>query len=271
LVEILIPDLKGKLTTAEFVAKMLEKQGSEANSSLKICQESRKFGCALDTEACKQITSAHDWCMKSFEAKNVSYANLQEAHDELVDDWENTTSALEQCSAESLKLAKQLEEEVATVKRLEKQVSDQRQEHERKLSVCENKVGSLQTVIDSVHDDLVCLGGSRNCSFEAGKYWCVPRFFTRSMCLMEALAGHEVFKIPLCGLLGDRTISHLNWRQFIKDNPIVAVVLIFTMIFASIGFVTTFVIILWCVVIYRRRRGSMNIPQSSAGKGSSEV
>jgi hypothetical protein len=85
---------------------------------------------------------------------------------------------------------------------------------------------------------------------------------------MEAQAGHEVFGVPLCTLLGDRTLSGLDWRRFVASNPLVASLLIFIMIFAVIGFVTSFVAILWCVIVCRRRKRSSgyapNIDQGAA-------
>ena len=242
------------LVTDELVT--LKRQKADVDSNLAICTNSRQFGCALDTEACKQLSTSLDLCTRSFSAKNVSFQNLQSAHDELVDDWENVTATLDQCTDDSTKLAEKLEAESKLVISLRQQVLDQKEDHDGKLQTCEEKAGSMRAVIESVQDNLKCLDTSKNCSFEAGKYWCLPRFFTRSLCLSEAQTGHEIFGVSVCELLGDLTVANLNWRRFVKNNPLISVFFIFTLIFAIIGFISSTILITWCVVKYRRRRRS---------------
>ena len=249
----------------------LKRQKDEAESGLTVCKNSRQFGCALDTEACRQLSTTHDLCVQSLKAKNISFQTLQDAHEELVDDWENVTATLDQCNDDSVKMVGELKTASALVVELRRQVADQQEDHDRKLQTCEDKAESLQIVVESVQDDLKCLDQSKNCSFEAGKYWCLPRFFTNSLCLMEAQTGQEVFGVSICGLLGDRTMGSLNWGQFVKNNPLVATFLIFLMIFATIGFVCTAVIITWCVVRCRRRKRSSSFTLKRDATADSKV
>ena len=223
------------------------------NISLKSCTDSRSFGCQLDTQACRKVQTSLDDCLAGWGKKNVSYTTLETACNELNSDWENTTKTLDVCEG----LLRTSDETVAelqeSLRASHQATADLKAGHEKELQKCKDRISVCQGVVDSVHTDLRCMQDHPNCTYESGKYLCLPRFYTASLCLIVPQTGQEFFHLGQCNLLGDASIYHLALTNFVAGNPWVATTLILLCFFATLGFLATFVAALWVVSRYRRR------------------
>jgi hypothetical protein len=209
-----------------------------------------------------------DGCLQNLNDKNVSYYELKEDCDNLTEDWENVTFELESCTVKSTKLSESLAIETALVSALKGEVSALKKLDEEKTRNYRASLAELLAVMYSVQDDIKCMVGTPNCSFEAGKYWCLPRIYQSSICLIEKQMGQEVFGMSLCPLLGDNTIYNLDWAQFVRRNPRTTTFLLLTLVFATIGLLVALLGCSWGLIWILRRR---LLPENIHLEPSSEV
>jgi hypothetical protein len=234
-------------------------------------RSSRKYGCEVDKLACTQAQNALGACTAALTAKSDSYNGLKEDCDELSGEWENITSSLATCSQSEEQLGKDLAAQRSSLTDCQKSIEEFKKESGKSLAACESRSATLGAVIDSIQEDLKCLEGTPNCSFEAGKYLCLPRIMTSTLCLKTSVSGQELFGLGQCQLLGDSTVWHLNPRRFVRDNPYVVTLLIFTALFAIIGFICSLVICLWCVIICRKKRRTTKFRVAAPAPGSTNT
>ncbi len=217
-------------------------------------RSSQKYGCEVDKLACSQTQNALGACTAALTAKSDSYNNLKEDCDELSEEWENVTSSLATCLQGEEQLDKDLAAHRLALSECQQSIEDFKRDSGESLAASESRSATLGAVVDSIQEDLKCLGGTPNCSCEAGKYLCLPRIMTSTLCLKVSVSGQELFGLEQCQLLGDPTVWYLSPRPFARENPYVVTLLIFTTLFATIGFVCSFIICLWCVIICRKKR-----------------
>jgi hypothetical protein len=194
--------------------------------------------------------------------KNKSFDILKEECDELMEDWEKLTVEQESCIFNQTSLEDRLERKENRVEFLTKELGRAHSDCATRVEACERKSAELQGVVATIQDDLLCLEETANCSYEAGKYTCLPRFFFDVLCMSEERVGQEVFQIRPCLLMGDATLKSIPWGSFIRENPVTSTLVIFGLIFATIGFLTVFLVGLWCVIVCRiktsNKRGKKN-------------
>ena len=229
------------------------------NRTLSGCELNRSYGCEVDREACRRLQDDLGSCRRGWLAKNSSYSSLKSDCDDLNESWEDATTDLEACRTEKTELGKLYNSTLVSIVISTANFTKSLSQCKFELLKQQNDSHELRAVLDVVHDDLKCLDGTPNCSYEAGKYMCLPRIYYPHLCSTKAQVGQNVFGISLCNLVGDLTISTLDWTAFIRINPKVAILLILLFIFACIGMVSSFVLILWCVVVCRIKRRSYQV------------
>jgi len=234
-------------------------------------RSSRKYGCEVDKLACVQAQNALGACTAALTAKSDSYNGLKEDCDELSEEWENVTSSLATCSQSEEQLDKDLAAQKSAYSDCQQNIEKFRKESGESLAACESRSATLGAVVDSIQEDLKCLEGTPNCSFEAGKYLCLPRIMTSTLCLKMSAAGQELFGLDQCQLLGDSSVWNLSPRQFARENPYTVSLLIFVALFAIIGFICTFIICLWCVIICRKKRRTTKFRVATPAPGSTNT
>lgn len=226
------------------------------------CRSSRKYGCDVDRAACTQTQNDLKTCNSSLTVKNKSFDILKVECDELMEDWEKLTVEQESCLFNQTSLEDRLERKENRVEFLTSELGRAHSDCATRVEACERKSAELQGVVATIQDDLLCLEETANCSYEAGKYTCLPRFFFDVLCMSEERVGQEVFQIRPCLLMGDATLKSIPWGSFIRENPVTSTLVIFGLIFAAIGFLTVFLVGLWCVIVCRiktsNKRGKKN-------------
>ena len=214
------------------------------------CNESRRFGCQLDTQSCRKAHTDLSSCVAGWAAKNLSFIQLEKDSNELASEWENVTSLLDQCLEDKSDVSAELLDVQSTLRETKEAQVVLLEQHKKDMKRCEGRVSLCQGVVDSVHSDLRCMQDVKNCTYESGKYLCLPRFYTDLICMTSEQPGQEFFHLESCNLLGDSTVQHLSILLFVAGNPWTSVILITVFIFAFIGVLAIFtgalLIVRWC-------------------------
>jgi hypothetical protein len=131
------------------------------------------------------------------------------------------------------------------------------------LSECKKERESLETIhrgrLDDMSVDFRLVGEARQCLLQCGgldeigdRYMCLRMLLMPKVCSIGRNRETGLSGVAECVLLGDATLSSLNWGNFIVQNPVTSGILIVGVILSVNGLL---LMCLWvCVCVQWRRK-----------------
>ena len=209
----------------------------------------------LPPKPCRQVkppgASKIIACQEALSAKNSSLNTLQELYAKQGVKLGNTSAELHECKNNQKKLDNQVQEEAKTLKELQGQLHNCTVEMKDQQRTHDSSVKGMRRVLSGMQTHLQCMETEENCRDVAGYYTCLTQDLAHHLCLTADVEGRELFDIPICLLLGDKTWANFSVKDFIAENPRIATLVIGLLVFSSIGVLTVLILLIWLTIRYR--------------------
>jgi len=191
-------------------------------------------------------------CETQLSAKNDSLNALQVRYVNQTLVLSNLTSHFKLCEGARSSLAGRVVALEGQIEDLEKQIGALQQkvgdEHQAYLT----RIKGLRVIVQKMQRHLLCMQTEEQCQEESEEYVCLPKDILTTAFLTMDVEGQELFGLPTGHFLGDITWQSLDWQKFRDENPQIFVALVVLVTFASVGVTAILLLMISCLIYYRR-------------------